>query len=221
METIPDASLRLLCEDDEHARLLSTLGSRSAVFVPLVARGQVLGALSLVSATAGRFGRAELGLAQSLARRTAVAIDNARLYQASQEAVRLRKQVEAELVQAQKMESIGRLAGGIAHDFNNLLTVIYGGLELTLLQLPSEHPVRPQLADAAEAASSAATLTRQLLAFSRKQVIVPAVLDLGDVIRRMEKVILRLLGENIRLEIILAPDLAPICFDGGQVGRIS
>jgi signal transduction histidine kinase len=219
-ENLSDAEIRRFCVDDEHARLIAALGSRSAVIAPLVARGQVLGALSLVSATAGRFGRAELELAQGLARRAAVAIDNARLYRASREAVRLRKQVEAQLVQAQKMESIGRLAGGIAHDFNNLLTVINGSLELGLHGLPQDHPVRAQLADASDAASSAANLTRQLLAFSRKQVIVPKVLDLGDAIRRMEKVLLRLLGEGYRLEIILAPDLAPVCFDTVQVDQI-
>jgi signal transduction histidine kinase len=220
MENISDAEARRSSVDDEHARLISALGSRSAVIVPLAARGQVIGALSLVSATAGRFGRADLELAQGLARRAAVAIDNARLYQASQEAVRLRKQVEAQLVQAQKMESIGRLAGGIAHDFNNLLTVINGSLELGLFELPPEHPVRAHLADASEAASSAANLTRQLLAFSRKQAIVPRVIDLGDAIRRMEKVILRLLGGTCRLEVTVAPDLAPICFDAGQVEQI-
>jgi signal transduction histidine kinase/ActR/RegA family two-component response regulator len=220
MENIPDAEVRRVCVNDEHARLLAALGCRSAVFVPMVARGQVVGALSLLAATAGHFGHYDLELAQDLAGRAAAAIDNARLYQASQEAVRLRQQVEAQLVQAQKMESIGRLAGGVAHDFNNLLTVISGNLELGLAELPPDHRARPRLADVATAAASAASLTRQLLAFSRKQIIAPTVLDLNEVIRRVEKMVPRLLGENVKLETLCAPDLKQIRFDAGQAEQI-
>jgi PAS domain S-box-containing protein len=128
--------------------------------------------------------------------------------------------LEAQLLQAQKMESIGRLAGGIAHDFNNLLTVICGGLELGLARLPPDHDSRSYLVDVAEAARSAVVLTRQLLAFSRKELIAPKVLDLNEVIRRVQNMILRLLGEDIRLEIVCAPDLMRICFDPGQVEQI-
>jgi signal transduction histidine kinase len=185
-----------------------------------VARGQILGVLSLLAATPGHFRRSDLELAQDLAGRAAVAIDNARLYRASQEAVRLRRQVEAQLVQAQKMESIGRLAGGIAHDFNNLLTVISGSLELGVHDLPPEHPARSHLTEVAKASASAAGLTRQLLAFSRKQTIAKTVVDLNEVIRRVEKMVLRLLGERVMLETICAKDLTPICFDAGQVEQI-
>jgi two-component system, cell cycle sensor histidine kinase and response regulator CckA len=130
------------------------------------------------------------------------------------------KGLEAQLVHAQKMESIGRLAGGIAHDFNNLLTVICGGLELGLIKLPPDHASRPHLTDVADAARSAVTLTRQLLAFSRKELIVPKVLDLNEVIRRVESMILRLLGEDIRFEALCGQDLTPISFDPGQVEQI-
>ena len=179
-----------------------------------------LGALTLGSSTAGRFGPAELGLAQGIARRAASTIDNARLYRASQDAMRLRKELEAQLVQAQKMESIGRLAGGIAHDFNNLLTVISGGLELGRAEIPPDHPAQSVLADVDAAAASAAGLTRQLLAFSRKQAIAPAILDMNEAVRRLEKVILRLLSEDIRLEIGYAQDLPPVCFDAGQIEQV-
>ena len=132
----------------------------------------------------------------------------------------MRQQVEAQLVQALKMESIGRLAGGVAHDFNNLLTVISGSLELGVYDLPPDHPARAHLTEVAKAAASAAGLTRQLLAFSRKQTIAPTIVDFNDVIRRAEKMVLRLLGENVKLETICAPDLTTIRFDAGQVEQI-
>jgi two-component system cell cycle sensor histidine kinase/response regulator CckA len=121
---------------------------------------------------------------------------------------------------AQKIESIGRLAGGVAHDFNNLLTVISGGMELGLADLPADHPSRAPLAAAANAAQSAAALTRQLLAFSRKEVIAPKVLDLNEVVHRVEKMLPRLIGEDIVLSTIRAKDLAPIRFDPAQVEQI-
>ncbi|HEY5375552.1 MAG TPA: ATP-binding protein [Polyangiaceae bacterium] len=131
-----------------------------------------------------------------------------------------RKRLEAELGHAQKMESIGRLAGGVAHDFNNMLTVILGGIELSLPELSSEHPGRVHLRDAAEAAQSAAALTRQLLAFSRKEAITPRALDLNEVIRRMEKMILRLIGEDIRLQTVCGHGLPPVCFDPLQLEQV-
>jgi two-component system, cell cycle sensor histidine kinase and response regulator CckA len=131
-----------------------------------------------------------------------------------------RKRLESQLVHAQKIESIGRLAGGVAHDFNNLLTVIAGGLELGLADLPPGHPSREHLADVANAAQSAAALTRQLLAFSRKETIAPKVLDLNAVVRRVEKMILRLVGEDLTLSTKCAEDLALIRFDPAQIEQI-
>jgi PAS domain S-box-containing protein len=131
-----------------------------------------------------------------------------------------RKRLEAQLMHAQKIESIGRLAGGVAHDFNNLLTVISGGMELGLADLPADHPSRGPLAEAANAAQSAAALTRQLLAFSRKEVIAPKVLDLNEVVHRVEKMIPRLIGEDVVLSTICAKNLAPIRFDPAQVEQI-
>jgi PAS domain S-box-containing protein len=139
---------------------------------------------------------------------------------ASMADVTQRKHLEAQLIHAQKIDSIGRLAGGVAHDFNNLLTVIAGGLELTIADLPSGHQSREYLAAAANAAQSAAALTRQLLAFSRKEVIAPKVLDLNAVVHRLEKMIPRLVGEDISLSTICAPNLAPIRFDPAQVEQI-
>jgi len=131
-----------------------------------------------------------------------------------------RKQLEGQLIQAQKMESVGRLAGGIAHDFNNLLTVISGGLEISLAALPPDHSSRGHLVEVADAAQSAAGLTRHLLAFSRKEIIAPRVLDLNEVLRRAERMILRLIEEHIELETICGKEVTPICFDPGQVEQI-
>jgi PAS domain S-box-containing protein len=134
--------------------------------------------------------------------------------------ITLRKRLESQLSHAQKMESIGRLAGGVAHDFNNMLTVILGGIELSLPRLDAHHPSRVYLRDAAEAAQSAAALTRQLLAFSRKEVIAPRALDLNEVIDRMQKMILRLLGEDVRLVTIRGQGLPPISFDPVQIEQV-
>jgi PAS domain S-box-containing protein len=130
------------------------------------------------------------------------------------------RRLEAQLVQVQKMESLGRVAGGIAHDFNNLLTVILGGIELGLHGLPPEHASRICLNDAAHAAQSAAELTRQLLAFARKEPIAPKVLDLNEVIARAKKMIERLIGKHIRLETNGTSDLMPIWCDPAQVEQI-
>jgi two-component system, cell cycle sensor histidine kinase and response regulator CckA len=131
-----------------------------------------------------------------------------------------RKQLEGQLIQAQKMESIGRLAGGIAHDFNNLLTAISGGLELGLAALPPDHSSRGHLLEVADAAQSAAGLTRHLLAFSRKEIIAPRILDLNEILRRAERMILRLIEEHIELRTICGQNVTPICFDPGQVEQI-
>jgi two-component system, cell cycle sensor histidine kinase and response regulator CckA len=127
---------------------------------------------------------------------------------------------EAQLGQAQKMESIGRMAGGIAHDFNNILTVIVGNLELGCATLPPQHSSRQHLDVVAEAAGSAASLTRQLLAFSRRETIAPRALDLNAVIRRVTSMLQRIIGRNIELRTIYGGDLPPVCFDPGQAEQI-
>ena len=130
------------------------------------------------------------------------------------------KRLQAQLLHAQKMESVGRLAGGIAHDFNNLLTVIKGYLELAMSGLHPRDPLYLDLAEANTAADSAAGLTQQLLAFSRKQIINPQVLSLNDVVTRVQKMLPRLLGEDIELRTVLAPALGQVRFDPGQSEQI-
>jgi two-component system, cell cycle sensor histidine kinase and response regulator CckA len=131
-----------------------------------------------------------------------------------------RLQLEEQLRQAQKMEAIGQLAGGVAHDFNNLLTVISGYLEFVLSGLLHGDPVREPLSEASLAAARAAALTRQLLAFSRRQSVQPTVFDLNTAIRQVEKMLRRLIGEDIHLALALNPDLPQIEADMAQVEQV-
>jgi PAS domain S-box-containing protein len=127
---------------------------------------------------------------------------------------------EEQLRQAQKMEAIGQLAGGIAHDFNNLLTAIIGYSELTLLKLAPEDPLGANIDEIKKAGNRAASLTRQLLAFSRKQLLQPKVLDFNEVVSDLEKMLRRLIGEDVELQTILEPELGRIKADPGQLEQV-
>jgi two-component system, cell cycle sensor histidine kinase and response regulator CckA len=127
---------------------------------------------------------------------------------------------QQQLLQAQKMDAVGRLAGGVAHDFNNLLTAIRGNAELLLMDLPEDAPEREEVDEIRRAADRAAALTRQLLAFSRRQVLQPRVLDLNAVVRDMEKMLRRLIGEDVELVAILDERLGRVRADPGQVEQV-
>jgi signal transduction histidine kinase len=127
------------------------------------------------------------------------------------------RQSEEKLRQAQKLESIGRLAGGVAHDFNNLLTAINGYSELTLATLEDESPIRPHLEEIRRSGERAAVLTHQLLAYSRKQVLIPKPLFLNHVVEGMAKMLRRLIGEHIALETRLDADMGMVKADLGQL----
>jgi PAS domain S-box-containing protein len=130
------------------------------------------------------------------------------------------KQLQAQFLQAQKMESVGRLAGGIAHDFNNLLSVILGWTEVVMSDLPENHPVRPSLEEVFKASQGAAMLTRQLLAFSRQQVVEPTVFDANALVVAMDKMVRRLLGEDIELVTRTDPELGNVRMDRGQLEQV-
>lgn len=134
--------------------------------------------------------------------------------------IRERRHLEEQLRQAQKMEAIGRLAGGIAHDFNNLLTAILGYSHMIVERLPQHDPIYQDIAEIDKAAQRAAALTRQLLAFSRKQILQPKVLDLNIVVADMEMMLRRLIGEDIELLTRLDPTLQPIKADPGQLEQV-
>ena len=131
-----------------------------------------------------------------------------------------RRRLEQQFLQAQKMEAVGRLAGGIAHDFNNLITVIAQSCELLLVNLAEDAPIREDVVEIRKAGNRAATLTRQLLAFSRNQVQVPRVLDLNAVVADMDKLLRRLLGEDVDVIATLAPGLDAVRADPGQVEQV-
>lgn len=131
-----------------------------------------------------------------------------------------RKQLEEQFRQSQKMEAVGQLAGGIAHDFNNLLCVISGYTELCLMRAEDSDPALKMLTEISTAAEQAARLTRQLLAFSRQQVLAPTVLDLNGVVMQTRNMLRRLIGEDVLLTTVLAPALHPVRVDEGQINQV-
>jgi PAS domain S-box-containing protein len=131
-----------------------------------------------------------------------------------------RKRLEEELREAQKMDAVGRLAGGVAHEFNNLLMAITGFSELLLLKMDSTSPLRRYAGEIRTAADRAAALTRQLLAFGRKQMLTPQVLDLNTVVNGMQALLQRRLGEDVDLALLRGPNLGLVRADPGQVEEV-
>jgi len=131
-----------------------------------------------------------------------------------------RKLLEAQLRQAQKMEAIGQLAGGVAHDFNNLLTAILGYAKFAADSLPATDQCRRDVEEVIKAGRRAAALTNQLLAFSRTQVLRSTLLDLNVLVTSVSEMFRRLIGEHITLDLLLAPDLAPVQADAGQLEQV-
>ena len=127
---------------------------------------------------------------------------------------------EEQLRQWQKVEAIGRLAGGVAHDFNNLLMTIKGCSELLLGEFDEHDLRREEVEEIRKAAERATSLTRQLLAFGRRQVLLPQVLNLNDIVENMNRMLSRLIGEDIQLLTVLGPDLWPVKVDPGQIEQV-
>jgi len=131
-----------------------------------------------------------------------------------------RRALESQLRQAQKMEAVGRLAGGVAHDFNNLLTIISGYSTIILERTGAKGPFHHEAEQIKSAADRAASLTRQLLAFSRQQVLQPRNVNLNEVVRSLDKMLRRLIGEDIEVMTVLAADLGTVKVDPGQMDQV-
>ena len=130
------------------------------------------------------------------------------------------KSLEQQLVQAQKLENVGRLAGGIAHDFNNLLTVIGGFSDLALRKVNGNESLKHNILEIQKASERAGNLTRQLLAFSRRQVLEMKIVDLNLLLKDLEKMLGRVIRENIEIKIIPATDLGKVWVDPGQMEQV-
>lgn len=144
-------------------------------------------------------------------------LETARVARAAREAL---KSKEEQLIKAQKMEVVGQLAGGVAHDFNNILAAISGYSEFLLQEIPESHPAHADVIEIRKTVERASTLTRQLLAFSRKQIFQIKVLNLSALVSDSGKMLGRLLGETISLKLDLQPDLWPVKADPGQIEQV-
>jgi signal transduction histidine kinase/CheY-like chemotaxis protein len=146
--------------------------------------------------------------------------ERSNLYMTLQESELSARELEAELFQAQKMESAGRFTGSIAHDFNNLLTIILGTASLALLKLPRDHPLHDSLQEIYDAGERAADLVHQLLSFTRRRVVTPQVLNLNDLILDLAEMLRRLIGEDVDLEVLPASDLWSVKVDPVQIEQV-
>jgi signal transduction histidine kinase len=216
---------------------------RSYLAIPVVSRsGEVIGGLFFGHSEPGVFTQRDERIVTGIAAQAAIAIDNARLYEASQreivarghaeqelqrinetleervaEEVKERRQIEDALRQAQKMEAIGQLTGGIAHDFNNLLTVIMGNIETMQRRLPADHEFHRLIAAALRGAFRGAELTQRLLVFARRQPLAPEVVSPNKLVAGMSDLLRRALGEAVAIETVLAGGLWNIFADANQL----
>jgi two-component system, cell cycle sensor histidine kinase and response regulator CckA len=186
---------------------------RSALIAPMTIMGRTIGTVEVQSHEPAAYTHEHATAIQMAANLTANAIENVRLLD-------LEREKEEQLRMSQKMEAVGQLAGGVAHDFNNLLTAIMGYSDLTLRRLGEGDPLRGNIQEIKKAGERAATLTHQLLAFSRRQVLKPKVFNLNLVITDMEKMLNRLIREDIDIRLKLAPDVGQIKADLGQLEQV-
>jgi len=195
-------------------------GIRSIIATPLFSKDQLIGILYFLSLKPKAYTDSDRMLAEEVGNEIAGAIANSQLYAERKQAEEGKAALQEQLRQSQKMEAIGQLAGGVAHDFNNILTVIHGYSELVINCLEATNPIRDDVKEIKAAADRASALTRQLLAFSRKQVLQLKVLDLNSLVSNMVKMLRRMIGEGIELSTALANDLGCIKADPGQIEQV-
>jgi signal transduction histidine kinase len=202
----------------EHREADLILGYVQVMVVPLRVGERTIGVLNIRARR--RFTRRDQEIAEAFADQAAIALENSRLYQELRRAFDELSHTKDQLAHAQKMEAIGLLAGGVAHDFNNLLMVITGRSDLLLLRLRPGDPARPDLELIKTTGQRAADLTRQLLAFSRKQLLQPKLLNLNAIIQGLAPMLERLIGEDIELQTALDPRAGSVMADAGQIEQV-
>jgi signal transduction histidine kinase len=212
----PVADPRLIAE---HRAAMERLGYRALVAVPIKAGERIAGVLSVQTRRRLGFSQEDIEVVTAFAAQVGVALHNNRLYEELQHAYRELTVTQDQLLQSQKMEAIGRLAGGIAHDFNNLLTVIAGQTYM-LRNQTAAGPVREGVERIEVTAERAAELIRQLLAFSRKQVLQPGILRLNAIVDSMAPMLTRVIGEDVELSTRLEPRLRHVKADPTQLEQV-
>ncbi|MBM4350278.1 MAG: PAS domain S-box protein [Deltaproteobacteria bacterium] len=224
------SSLLILIKDDNDIqKVTATLpnllphfqsGIRSLISVPLLAKDIVIGVLHLRSLKENAYSEVDLRLAERVGNQIAGAIANIQLFKELMQAEEDKIAIQEQLRQSQKMEAIGGLAGGIAHDFNNLLTVIKGYAELSCLGLDKSDPLRGNIEEILKASERAANLTRQLLAFSRRQILDFKVINLNTLLKDLDRMLHRILGEDIDLVYHFSEDIGKVKTDPGQIEQV-
>jgi PAS domain S-box-containing protein len=194
-----------------------SLGLGKSVFAPLIADDAVFGVLAV---HAGEIAEKDAPAMTAFANQLAAALRKATLLQELEESLRELKSTQDQLLQAQKMEAVGRLAGGVAHDFNNLLTAIKGYAELLLSSPGLTEGAQADIQQIRKAADQAAAMTRQLLAFSRRQPLQPQIVDVNRVVGEMDTMLRRLIGEDIVLMTTFEEDSVLLEADPGQIEQV-
>ncbi len=209
--------------------LLASMGARSVLVVPLRARRRAVGAMVLVRHGPDRdpYDEDDWDFAQTLADHVALAVTSGSLVATLQAELAERTRAENALARSEellrhshKMEAVGRLAGGVAHGFNNVLSVVLSYADIILAELAPDDPMRPDVVEIRRAGQQASDLTRQLLAFSRKQVLRLRPVGLNDVIAGIESMLRTVLGNEVELTLTLADDLWPVRADAGQIEQV-
>jgi signal transduction histidine kinase len=186
---------------------------RPALIAPMAIMGRVIGTVEIQNTLGHKYGREHVTAMRMAANMAASAIENVRLLEQE-------RQQEEKLQQSQKLEAIGTLAGGVAHDFNNLLTVILGNIELAIHRLAGDDAVRHRLLEVEKAAKRATVLTRQLLAFSRRQQMERRNINLNDSIGEIMKLLHRIIGADVEVSVKAGPNLSSIFADPAQIEQV-
>lgn len=219
-----DALRELLLSSHQYISFGSDMSAPLAwvrLIIPLSVRDRTLGIWLLGRRDPDDFyPKSDILLLGNLANQVAPVIENFRLVEKAQAEVQENRRLQQQLLQSQKMEAIGRLSAGVAHDFNNILSVILGYSNLLLVQYPSDDRLQQSVSSIRDAGNRAATLTRQLLAFSRQQVMEPQLVDLDSVVTDVEKMLRRLTGEDIELVTELDVPHDRVRVDPGQMAQV-